>query len=323
MSNIKIKEIIKLIENHDTIVIFHHIRPDGDCIGAQLGLKNLILDNFKNKKVFAVGNHKGSFSFLNAKTDSIPDKLILKNSLAIIVDANFKNRIESVFLFDQFKFKTILRIDHHPNEDDFEQIYRWVDPSYVATCEQIADLAYKAKWKISQKSAIFIYLGIYTDSGRFLYKNTSARTHFLTGILFRTGFNFALIHEKLNQKKLSDIDFDSYIFSVKKIYKNVIFYTLSMEEQKKLNKNPSNSVRPNLLANIENFRIWLCLVQEKENSWRVEFRSSGPNVQKVAQNWGGGGHLNASGAIIESLDKLDLLIKDCQAEYESWFSQLK
>lgn len=323
MNKNKIEEILKLIEKHESIVIFHHIRPDGDCIGAQVGLKNLILDNFDNKKVFAVGDYKKSFPFLKLKADPIPKKEILEKSLAIIVDANFKNRIESAFLFEEFKFKSILRIDHHPNEDDFTEIYRWVDPSYIATCEQIADLAYQANWKISKKSATLIYLGIYTDSGRFLYKNTSARTHFLTSILFKTGFNFSLIHEKLNAKRLADLEFDSYIFANKKIYKNVIFYTLNLEEQVKLNKNPLNSVRPNLLANIENYKIWLCLVQETENSWRVEFRSAGPNVQKVALKWGGGGHLNASGAIVENLDKLDQLIEDCQIEYENWDSNLK
>ncbi|WP_341492157.1 bifunctional oligoribonuclease/PAP phosphatase NrnA [Mesomycoplasma ovipneumoniae] len=311
-------EIENLIENHDSIVIFHHIRPDGDCLGAQNGLKSLILENFLNKKVFAIGDFKKSFSFLDLKEDLVPEKEILENSLAIIVDANFKNRIEFAYLFEQIRFKSILRIDHHPNDDDLGEAYRWVDPTYIAACEQIADLAHELNWKISKRSAELIYLGIYTDSGRFLYKNTSARTHFLTGVLFETGFNFSKIHEKLNAKRLSDLEFDSYIFANKKTYKNVIYYTLSIEEQQKLQKNSQNSVRPNLLANIDDYKIWLCLVQETPNSWRVEFRSAGPNVQKIALKWGGGGHLNASGTILENLEKLDLLVHDCQVEYEEW-----
>ncbi|MDW2891263.1 bifunctional oligoribonuclease/PAP phosphatase NrnA [Mesomycoplasma ovipneumoniae] len=311
-------EIKNLIENHDSIVIFHHIRPDGDCLGAQNGLKSLILENFPNKQVFAIGDFKKSFSFLDLKEDLVPEKEILEKSLAIIVDANFKNRIEFAYLFEQIQFKSILRIDHHPNDDDLGDSYRWVDPTYIAACEQIADLAHELNWKISKRSAELIYLGIYTDSGRFLYKNTSARTHFLTAVLFETGFNFSKIHEKLNAKRLSDLEFDSYIFANKKTYKNVIYYTLSIEEQQKLEKNSQNSVRPNLLANIDDYKIWLCLVQETQNSWRVEFRSAGPNVQKIALKWGGGGHLNASGTILENLEKLDLLVHDCQAEYEEW-----
>ncbi|MDW2860694.1 bifunctional oligoribonuclease/PAP phosphatase NrnA [Mesomycoplasma ovipneumoniae] len=311
-------EIKNLIENHDSIVIFHHIRPDGDCLGAQNGLKSLILENFPNKQVFAIGDFKKSFSFLDLKEDLVPKKEILEKSLAIIVDANFKNRIEFAYLFEQIRFKSILRIDHHPNDDDLGESYRWVDPTYIAACEQIADLAHELNWKISKRSAELIYLGIYTDSGRFLYKNTSARTHFLTAVLFETGFNFSKIHEKLNAKRLSDLEFDSYIFANKKTYKNVIYYTLSIEEQQKLQKNSQNSVKPNLLANIDEYKIWLCLVQETQNSWRVEFRSAGPNVQKIALKWGGGGHLNASGTILENLEKLDLLVHDCQAEYEEW-----
>ncbi|MBG0730514.1 bifunctional oligoribonuclease/PAP phosphatase NrnA [Mycoplasma sp. 'Moose RK'] len=322
MKHFNISDIAKVIEKYDSIVIFHHIRPDGDCIGAQLGLKTLILDNFPNKQVFAIGDHKKSFSFLKLELDSVPSDVILVNSLAIIVDANFKNRIEFAYLFEKINFPEILRIDHHPNDDDFFDIHRWVDSTYVATCEQIAYLAYSQKWKISQRAAELIYLGIYTDSGRFLYKNTSARTHFLAGILFETEFNFSLIHEKMNSKKLKDLEFDSYIFANKKIFKNVIFYTLSLEEQKKIGRNPLNSVKPNLLANIENFKIWLCFVQETENSWRLEFRSAGPDVQKVAKKYGGGGHLNASGAVVENLENLNFILKDCQEAYENWKSNL-
>ena len=46
------KEILDKISEYDSIVIFGHVNPDGDCYGSQIGLKNAILDNFNNKKDF-------------------------------------------------------------------------------------------------------------------------------------------------------------------------------------------------------------------------------------------------------------------------------
>ncbi|WP_434336926.1 DHH family phosphoesterase [Mesomycoplasma conjunctivae] len=308
------KDVVEIIKQYQKIVIFHHIRPDGDCLGSQSGLKQLILDNFQDKTVYAVGDTKNSYWFMNIELDNFASPEELDGALAIIVDANFKERIEFSYLFEKVKFAKIIRIDHHPNDDDLGEAYRWVDSSFIACAEQISQLAIDNNLAISKRTAEFLYLGIYTDSGRFLYANTTARTHFLAAKLMETGFDFQRIHTHLNSKKISDLEFENYIFLHKKIYQNVIYYTLDLDEQKKLHKNPAQATRPNILANIDNFYIWVSLVQEEAKKWRVEFRSSGPNVRNVALKWGGGGHLQASGTILDSLDKIDSLIKDCQLE---------
>ncbi|MBO4537673.1 MAG: bifunctional oligoribonuclease/PAP phosphatase NrnA, partial [Erysipelotrichaceae bacterium] len=48
-------EIEKIIEKHDSIVIYRHINPDYDAFGGQLGLKHLIMDNWPDKNVYAYG----------------------------------------------------------------------------------------------------------------------------------------------------------------------------------------------------------------------------------------------------------------------------
>ncbi|WP_033161203.1 DHH family phosphoesterase [[Mycoplasma] collis] len=313
-----IKQVSEQILKYDQIVIFHHIRPDGDCLGAQFGLKKLIEDNFPNKKVYAIGDAQNSFSFMNLEHDTIPSDEFLKNSLAIIVDANFKDRIECRYLLDENKFAAIIRIDHHPNDDDLNSTALWVDSSYVAACEQVAHLAIRNKWKISAKAAEYIYLGIYTDSGRFLFNNTSWRTLLLTSKLWKSKMEVNKIHQNLTKTSLNDIQFNAYIHSNFKVYKNVSYYLINLEEQKRFNKTPNQATRPNLIANIEGFNIWLSFTQEKENSWRVELRSNGPNVREIAVKWGGGGHLNASGAMIDSISKIDNILEDCQKQIEIW-----
>ncbi|WP_430001978.1 DHH family phosphoesterase, partial [Mycoplasmopsis bovis] len=88
----------------------------------------------------------------------IPSDLANNSSLGIIVDANFKERIYLRQYLDKNLFAETLRIDHHPNDDDLDKCTRWVESNRIAAAEHI-------------------FLGIVTDSGRFLYPDTSARTH--------------------------------------------------------------------------------------------------------------------------------------------------
>ena len=50
------QEILKEIERFDTIIIHRHTSPDGDAMGSQIGLKNIILDNYPTKRVYIVGD---------------------------------------------------------------------------------------------------------------------------------------------------------------------------------------------------------------------------------------------------------------------------
>jgi phosphoesterase RecJ-like protein len=93
-------------------------------LGSQLGLKQLIKDNFKGKKVYAIGDSKEMFPFLNIKLDKIPSDKILNKSLGIVVDANFSDRIECNEILTEEKLGAVIRIDHHPNDDDVNYVER-------------------------------------------------------------------------------------------------------------------------------------------------------------------------------------------------------
>lgn len=70
------KKIEEKIKSHNNIVIFHHIRPDGDCLGSQFGMKNLIEENFPDKKVYTVGDTKGIYPYLDFPMDDLELKKV-------------------------------------------------------------------------------------------------------------------------------------------------------------------------------------------------------------------------------------------------------
>ncbi len=308
------KQIEEKIKKYQNIIIFHHIRPDGDCLGSQFGMKHLLEENFPNKNIFTIGDPKGSFPFLNFKMDKIENKPI-ENSLAIIVDANFKERLECRNLLDNNIFTDIIRIDHHPNDDDLDASIRWIEQEAPAAAQQVTELAYHLNWKMNKDAATYLYLGIYTDSVRLTTNTTTAKTMALVSYLWEHNANKNLIHSEMAKKTLKDIRINAFIQQNMKIENQVVSFYFDLKNQKKLGiLDPLQANRPFTLASIDDNKIWVFFTQEETNKIRCEFRSNGPCVRNVAIKWGGGGHHRASGAQIDNANKIPQIIKDCENE---------
>lgn len=307
------KLFIKEIKKHKYIVIFHHQRPDGDCLGSQQALKRWINLKYPDKKVYCLGSNENLFSFLHFQFDPIPSDIILAQALGIVVDANYANRIVGHEIILQKKITKIIRIDHHPEEDDIDYQLRFVDSSYCASAEQICDLIKYLDCKPIKdyQLATFLYLGIYTDSGRFFYSYTSARTHRLVSWLFDSGFDFYNLHLQLSKRTIAEINFNKYVLDHYQTYQNVIYCVIKQEDIKNLKISDSTSNRVDFLANIEGFDIWIFFIEDQKDpqSFRVRFRSSHKDIAQLARAYQGGGHKNAAGAIINGFDKIDEIVK--------------
>ncbi|MCZ2781552.1 DHH family phosphoesterase [Metamycoplasma hominis] len=308
------KKIEERIKAHKNIVIYHHIRPDGDCLGSQFGMKNLIKVNFPDKTVYTIGDSKGIYSFLEFKMDKLPLEK-LDDSLAIIVDANFKERLECREYLDNNCFDEVIRIDHHPNDDDLDASLRWVEPEAPAAAQQVTEIAYELGWKLNKEAATYLYLGIYTDSVKLSTNTTTAKTMLLVSWLWDNGSQKDLIHTELSKRTLFDININTYISQNMKIANDVVSFYFPLSEQIKLGiKDPLKANRPFVLGSIDNTRAWVFFTEEKPGQIRCEFRSNGCNVRNVAIKWGGGGHIRASGAQISDPNLIPLIIKDLEQE---------
>lgn len=290
----------RIIEAHDVITIYGHEGPDGDCYGCQIGLRELIRANYPNKKVYAVGSGMPQF-FDRLSTMDEADEETIASSLAILVDVSCLRRVEDQRVV---KAKAFAKFDHHqPNEEreHFEGV-AIVDPNRIAAAEILYEMAEYCHWKITRLAAECLYLGICTDSGRFVYHGTTQRTLEITEKLKGKGIRIRSIlaiayNESPEKKRLKGI-----IRRRAKLYGNVCYACIDEATCASCSFTAYEGLRMvNALARVHTeANCYALFVSFPGDVINIELRSNkGYPVHEVAVCFNGGGHRYASGCTIK------------------------
>ena len=299
-----------IIEGNDSIVIFGHIFPDGDCYGSQIGLRELIKLNYPEKKVYAVGSGLTRFFKLIGPMDQVSDEVI-KNSLAILVDGNDCSRMEDQRVVTAKEF---IKIDHHIENYQFTEGEFVVNNDVCSAAEMIVQMGQECGWKFNPTISNALFLGILTDSGRFQYIEDFALCFREAAFLVDNGANPKAINDILNLTSESALKFKGYVYShYKKTKEGVIYLTFKKETLKKLKVSANKAgTMVNLLSNVLHYPIWCFFCENEDGTCHAEFRSSGPGVQPIAAKYGGGGHLQAAGVTLNDMSEqtVNMIIKD-------------
>ncbi|CCV64993.1 Phosphoesterase RecJ domain protein [Alteracholeplasma palmae J233] len=298
------KHIYDKIKEYKTIIIHGHKRPDGDCYGAQFGLKNIIENTYPEKDVYVVGQ-KSDFVDYVGQMDVISDD-VYKGALSIVVDTATSERISE----ERYTLgKEIIKIDHHIPIDQYGD-YQWVDTSFPSCAQMIAYFAKTFDMKITKPGAVAMYTGILTDTGRFKYRGVSQLTHELAGMLLSNGADVEEIDQQLSKESLNVIRYKGFIYQNFITDNGFIYVKVSKDQVKEfgLTYEEASSV-VNILGGIDGYPVWAILLEQEDNTIRVRLRSNGPDIDKVANQFKGGGHAKASGATLDNWEELPAFIK--------------
>ena len=303
--------IIQKLQQYETIIIHRHSRPDGDAMGSQVGLKHLLLTNFPEKTVHVVGDDAGFFSFMeDSAMDSIPDSTYA-GALAVILDCGAAHLISD----NRWNLAAdTVRIDHHLYTAPVAGT-EIIDASFESCCGMIAALALEAGWKLNPLAAKALYTGMVTDSGRFRFDNTTARTHRLAAFLMEQEFDTNEIFRDLYAD-----DFESkarkaqFILKTKFTPNRVAYIYTTLEELQAMDVSVFTVSRGmvNTMADIKGTGIWVNFT-ETENGVLCEIRSGGVNINPIAVKYGGGGHAKASGATVPDRATAMNMLQDLDA----------
>lgn len=306
-SNI-IKQIFKKIKAYDEIVIARHIGPDPDAIASQMALRDSIKLTFPDKKVLAVG--VGVAKFRSYGHLDKMDYNELNNPLLITLDVPNMNRIDGI---EGLNYKEIIKIDHHPKED-IPAIVEWTDIEACSTCQMIGELILNTKLKINEKIASNLFLGIISDSDRFVLKNTTAKALRVTADLIeKVNLDFTPLYDILYMRSINEIRFQAYIANNLEITENNFgFIELTPEIIHQFNVDFATA--SNMINNfnfINELLVWIFIsYDEKNDLYKINLRSRGPVINTIANKYNGGGHKYASGCRIKNKEDIELLKKE-------------
>ena len=302
------KEIYKAIKKYDEIVIARHTGADIDALGSQLAMQEIIKETFPEKKVYVIGAYSSKFKFVG-QLDREED-LKLENPLLIVLDTPKTSRIDTLDL-SKYSFK--IKIDHHPLEEKFGDIELVNDKSSSA-CEVVIDLFNNTKIKMNKIAAERLFMGIVSDTNRFMYPSTSYETmNKAAKLIEEYGVNPPELYEKMYLRDLVELRFEGYMLQNLKVTKNKVAYIKITDEiQKEFNVDaatPGNMIGS--LSYINDFIVWVTFSEDKkQNLVRVSIRSRGPVINTIALQYNGGGHKLASGVKLPDFTLSDALIDD-------------
>ncbi len=305
------EKIIEKIEKANTIIIHRHSKPDGDALGSQIGLFELLRENYPTKKLYKVGDEAGRYAFMDGSTMDVIDDCLYKDSLAIVLDTSAKHLISDVRYETA---KDTARLDHHIFVEkicDSEV----TNTSYESCCGLITELAIEAGWVINPQAAKALYTGMVTDSGRFRYDSTSSNTHRLASKLMDTPFDTGSIYMNLYQDDFKFIRLRAqFVLKIQFARNGVAYIYTDKAEADSYGVDTFTISRGmvNTMGEIRGIHTWVNFTETDEGVL-TEIRSNKYNINPIAVKYGGGGHQKASGACLKNRDEAMLLLADLEA----------
>ena len=316
-----INQIFKKIKKYSNIVLARHVSPDPDAIASQIALRDSIRETFPTKKVLAVGVGVAKF-----KDYGILDKQNyedIKDALLIVLDVPNMWRVDGI---EGLKFKEIIRIDHHPSED-IKAVVDWCDITCSSTCQMVSELIMDTKLVLNTKIASNLFLGMVSDSDRFLLKNTTAHTFEVAARLIReSNLDFPPLYDKLYIRPFSEKVFQAYIINNLVVDESGLAY-IKINDDVLKEYNVDAATVTNMINDFnftEDYVVWTFIVNDPRNDQiKVSIRSRGPVVNIIANKYNGGGHKLAAGCRIKNEDDVDKLLEELKIAAKEYTSTIK
>lgn len=299
------RNILRAVKAAKRILIPLHLRPDGDAVGSALACYHFFRDLGKKVTVVSADPIPEVCQFLPAAKwikNVDPQDLNLENfDLIFLPDTGSPTRFSRAGKVNLPPKTILINVDHHQSNRGFGDLnYVVVDAS--ATSEVLYDLFRLWKTPLTPEIADCLLTGIYIDTGGFLYSSTTANSLAKAADLIRKGADHARVAEQsFRSWSPKALSLWSQILTNARIRKNVAYSQLPHSTLRKVGYSQSELAGiqgfavNNLLLAIQGVKAAVLFTEEKPRQARVTLRSVGSaDVAKVAEHFGGGGHLNSA-----------------------------
>lgn len=302
------EQFLQQIREFDRIIIHRHGKPDGDAMGSQIGLKHLLRENFPNKAIYAVGDHPHRFAFMeDSAMDEIPDDYYT-DALAVILDSGSPQLVSD----SRYKLAAkTARIDHHIFCGQFADV-EVIDTSFESCAGMVTAFAMECGLRLNKLAAQSLYTGMVTDSGRFRYDSTSARTFRQAAFLMEQPIDICGIYQNLYAENLETKQLRARFVTNIKLTEHGVAYIYTPLEQVEAMQVDAFTISRGMvgtMSDIAGVSIWANFTQTRDGVL-CELRSNQYNINPIAVKYGGGGHQKASGATVADYETAMKMLAD-------------
>ncbi len=311
-----IQEAAGLLRRQNNVLLLTHRRPDGDTVGSATGLcaalRQLGKTAFLLRNPDITDSNEVYAAPYWAPEDFVPD-------FVVSVDIAAKSLFfpEAEVYFD----KIDLAIDHHPSFEGFGKAC-CADPSRAACGEIVYDIC-RELGEITPAVALPLYAAVATDTGCFVYANTTANTHQVAARLLETGIDYFSVNKRhFRTKTRKRLALEAAMLGEMEFFQEDrgVFMTVPLSLMERIGATENDAEDLSALAGIiEGVDCGAVLRELRPGEWKLSLRTGANgrvNASKVCQRLGGGGHAMAAGAtVLGTLEQVkSQILKAIEAE---------
>lgn len=296
-----LSQIVQQIEAAQRILIFSHVRPDGDAVGSALGLMWLLREQGKVAEVSFEDPVPLSLRFLPG-AEEIDNQPLTDQDLILAVDGSDADRYGANFAAARLHGPLVICIDHHKTNTQFGAL-NWVDGQATATAQMLYQLAKFAGWAISANAALCLATGCITDTNAFSTNHTSPEVLETVADLMRRGAPLAMIiRNVMHLRTQAEAMLWGRVLATLKVESGVAWALNRVADRRDVGAvGEDGSGLGTFLRDIIGVNISILFNEVDEQTTRISMRSEpGYDVSGLAVALGGGGHAQAAGATLAS-----------------------
>lgn len=321
-------QITEALLQAETILIAAHVFPDGDALGSQLALSEILESLGKKVHCYCEEVVSTMYEFLPGSeklTNDLPD--IVRFDAAVAVDCGDRNRLGQA-RDTLLQIHPFLVIDHHAGHKGFGDM-SWIEAGRSSTAEMIFDLALALNAEISYNAAYCLYTAIVSDTGSFKYDSTSAYTFHVASNLLNRGVIPSEVAAKLyDNYSVNRLQLLEKVLGTLGLYADgqiaVIYATNEMYRLSGAQPEDTEEFI-NLPRALRSVKVAAFLKETQDGFIKVSLRAKGEcDVSRVATEYGGGGHRNAAGFRIKDKAMVEIrndLLQEIKRRLNSRWSE--
>ncbi len=296
-----LNKVINSLKSAESVAIYSHINSDCDAMGSSLALKEALELLGKKVDVFSNSNFPlnfkiyGDLSFINKKTQD-------KYDLAVCLDTPNENRLGKYKYTYRKGVRNVVVIDHHAlSNENYGKLNYVITAS--STAEMLFDIISKLGITMNEKICKFLLTGILTDTGKFTHSVSDKTMTTVAKILKIGGFKIEEVVTPLfNSMTIENFAMLKKVYNYMEFYAKNKFALVMFRRQDFIETGTTldyTDAFPDLPLQLESVQFCILASEDDKGYFRVSFRSKGDvSARAVAETFGGGGHLNASGCKI-------------------------